>query len=140
MTEFELLLPTIISQIETCTLSNPKKDVKYLKITIRRNKECNAAKENCFFIERFTQKQAFQKSLTETETANLLLLETGIHYKNVAIFTETEFITVLTNKRGKQTLLRKPIKKRESTIPSSSQAANCCCKTSTPHNKKSTTF
>lgn len=100
MNDFELLLPTIISHIESSILSNPTKNANFTKMTCKRNNDK-------FYIEYFTQKQAFQKTLNIAEFSQLLLAETGKHYKNVLISTATKNITVLTSKKGKQTILHK---------------------------------
>jgi SAM-dependent methyltransferase len=123
MSKFETLLPEIISSIESCVLSNPKADAQYTKIKIHRNEvssntshnstviSCNSSlclTEPTFFLECFTEKQAFQKTLHEESLMQLLFSETGIHYKNVFITTSSENITILISKKGRETLLRKP--------------------------------
>ena len=133
MSKFESLLADIISSIDTCILSNPKTDAPYTKIKIHRTaRTCTSSlccTESSFFLEGFTQKQAFQKTLDEDSLRQLLSSEVDSHYKNVFITTFSENITILVSKKGRQTILRK---KRTDLPTNSTKTAS----TITLHNKQ----
>lgn len=61
-------------------------------------------------MEMFTDKQAFHKTLTEKEAIEFIEQNSGTCFKNVTERTDTEEITILTNKHGETKTLRKPLK------------------------------
>lgn len=94
------------------TLSKPTGDVEkllgraYQKIKIR---AVNAADGASYQAEMFTKTQVFHKKMTGAELADFLTQNSGITFKNVVTRTDTEEITLLTNKKGKTTELRKKL-------------------------------
>ena len=68
----------------------------------------------------FTKTQVFHQKFSEGELADFLKANSGITFKNVVTRTDTEEITLLTNKKGKTTELRK---KLTSTVPERSRRA-----------------
>lgn len=99
--------------IISVTLSKPTGDVEkllgraYQKIKIR---AVNAADGASYAAEMFTKTQVFHKKMTEAELSDFLAQNSGITFKNVVTRTDTEEITLLTNKKGKTTELHKKLK------------------------------
>lgn len=99
--------------IISVTLSKPTSEVlkklgkEYQKIKI---KASNSADGASYQAEMFTKTQVFHKKMTEAELADFLTQNSGITFKNVVTRTDTEEITLLTNKKGKTTELRKKLK------------------------------
>lgn len=95
------------------TLSKPTGDVEkllgrsYQKIKIR---AVNAADGASYQAEMFTKTQVFHRKFSESELEDFLKANSGITFKNVVTRTDTEEITLLTNKKGKTTELRKKLK------------------------------
>ena len=58
----------------------------------------------------FTKTQVFHRKFSESELEDFLKANSGITFKNVVTRTDTEEITLLTNKKGKTTELRKKLK------------------------------
>jgi len=98
--------------ILSVTLSKPNSNVEaelgkpYEKIKIKYE---NSSKGAGYYMEMFTQKQVFHQHLTEQELTEFLNKHTGTTFKNCVKRTETEEITVLTNKKGKITTLTKKL-------------------------------
>lgn len=94
------------------TLSKPTGDVEkllgraYQKIKIR---AVNAADGASYQAEMFTKTQVFHRKFSESELEDFLKANSGITFKNVVTRTDTEEITLLTNKKGKTTELRKKL-------------------------------
>lgn len=78
----------------------------YTKIKIR---IVNTADGASYAAEFFTQTQVFHKKFSEVELEEFLKANSGITFKNVVTRTDTEEITLLTNKKGKTTELRKKL-------------------------------
>lgn len=100
--------------IISVTLSKPTSEVEkklgkeYLKIKI---KAVNTADGASYQAEMFTKTQVFHKKMTESELKEFLKANSGITFKNVVTRTDSEEITLLTNKKGKTTELRKKLAK-----------------------------
>ncbi|EPF25032.1 hypothetical protein HMPREF1221_02387 [Treponema socranskii subsp. paredis ATCC 35535] len=98
--------------ILSATFSKPVKNVEailgrpYTRIKIKRHA---ASSGKAYFAEKFTATQAFQEYYTEEEFGDFLKVHAGTTFKNCVERTETEIITILGNKNGKTTTLRKPI-------------------------------
>ncbi len=98
--------------ILSATFSKPVKNVEailgrpYTRIKIKRHA---ASSGKAYFAEKFTATQAFQEYYTEEEFGDFLKAHAGTTFKNCVARTETEIITILGNKNGKTTTLRKPI-------------------------------
>ena len=98
--------------ILSVTLSKPAGNVEvklgrsYLKIKI---KLVNTADGASYQAEMFTKTQVFHQKMSEEELAKFLADNVGSVFKNCVKRTETEEITLLTNKKGKVTELRKKI-------------------------------
>ena len=96
--------------ILSVTLSKPAGDVKeklgrgYQKIKI---KLVNTADGASYQAEMFTKTQVFHKKMTEAELGDFLDANVGTTFKNCVKRTESEEITLLTNKKGKITELKK---------------------------------
>lgn len=98
--------------ILSVTLSKPAGNVEeslgkpFIKIKIR---AVNTADGASFAAEMFTKTQVFHRKFSEGELADFLTANSGITFKNVVTRTDTEEITLLTNKKGKTTELRKKL-------------------------------
>ena len=60
-----------------------------------------------YFVEFFTEKQVFHKHFSESEAQEFIEQNAGKAFKNCVKRTESEEITILANKKGKITTLRK---------------------------------
>ena len=100
------------SMILSVTLSKPAGNVAeklerdYLKIKI---KAVNSADGASYAAEMFTKTQVFHQKMSETELEDFLKANVGVSFKNCVKRTESEEITLLTNKKGKITELRKKL-------------------------------
>ena len=109
--------------ILSVTLSKPVNNIEnslgkpYIKIKI---KAVNTADGASYQAEMFTKTQVFHQKFSEGELADFLKANSGITFKNVVTRTDAEEITLLTNKKGKTTELRK---KLTSTVPERSRRA-----------------
>ena len=98
--------------ILSVTLSKPAGNVEeklgraYQKIKIRL---VNTADGALYQAEMFTKTQVFHQKMNETDLADFLTANAGITFKNCVKKTESEEITLLTNKKGKVTELRKKL-------------------------------
>ena len=98
--------------ILSVTLSKPAGGVsdrlgrEYIKIKIR---AANTADGASYAVEMFTKTQVFHQKFSESQLEDFLKENSGITFKNVITRTDTEEITLLTNKKGKTTELRKKI-------------------------------
>ena len=98
--------------ILSVTLSKPAGNVQeklgrpYQKIKI---KLVNTADGALYQEEMFTKTQVFHNKITEKELSDFLDANIGVTFKNCVKRTESEEITLLTNKKGKITELRKPV-------------------------------
>ncbi len=94
-------------------LSNPNGNQQYKKIRVFASKD----DEKKFFCEFFTKTQSFHKTLPKEDIAALLGEN---RYKNTIITTDFDTITILSNKKGNTTVLKKPLKENQKG-PKSSQ-------------------
>ncbi|BDC92546.1 SAM-dependent methyltransferase [Treponema bryantii] len=98
--------------ILSVTLSKPAGDIEkklgrpYQKIKF---KLVNTADGALYQEEMFTKTQVFHNKMTEAELSKFLDANVGTTFKNCVKRTENEEITLLTNKKGKITELRKTI-------------------------------
>lgn len=98
--------------ILSVTLSKPANNIEevlgkaYNKIKI---KAVNTSEGASYAAEMFTKTQVFHKKLNETELNDFLAANVGVTFKNCVKRTDTEEITLLTNKKGKITELIKKI-------------------------------
>ena len=98
--------------ILSVTLSKPAGIVEeklgrpYIKIKF---KLMNSADGALYQEELFTKTQVFHNKVTENELADFLKENVGVTFKNCVKRTEKEEITLLTNKKGKITELRKKL-------------------------------
>ncbi|HAH61523.1 MAG TPA: methyltransferase [Treponema sp.] len=97
--------------ILSATLSKPVKNAEdilgrpYRRIKIRTG---SSASGHTYFAEFFTDKQAFHEQMTEEQLSAFLKKHAGKTFRNCVERTETEEITILANKKGETTTLRKP--------------------------------
>ena len=77
---------------------------KKIKISIE-----NASGSISYFVQLFTKTQVFHEHWDCKRLEDFLTKNVGITFKNCVKRTETEEITILTNKKGKQTELHKTI-------------------------------
>ncbi len=102
-----------IRMILSVTLSKPVNNIEktlgreYLKIKIH---AVNTADGASYQAEMFTKTQVFHQKFSESELEDFLKENSGITFKNVVTRTDSEEITLLTNKKGKTTELRKKLK------------------------------
>lgn len=102
--------------ILNATLSKPCNNVtdflgkpyEKIKITIE-----NAGGEISYFVQLFTKTQVFHEHWKENILNDFLDENVGKTFKNCVKKTENEEITILTNKKGKQTEIRKKINAKE---------------------------
>ena len=98
--------------ILSVTLSKPVNNIEnslgkpYIKIKIR---AVNTADGASYQAEMFTKTQVFHQKFSESELDDFLKANSGITFKNVVTRTDTEEITLLTNKKGKTTELHKKL-------------------------------
>ena len=98
--------------ILSVTLSKPGANIteklgrEYLKIKIR---AVNTADGASYQAEMFTKTQVFHQKMNEGELEKFLSDNVGTTFKNCVKRTESEEITLLTNKKGKTTELRKKL-------------------------------
>ena len=98
--------------IISATFSKPVKNIEeilgrpYLRIKI---KAANTANKTSYFIESFTEKQAFHEQKNEEELKEFIEQHAGKTFKNCVIRTEQEEITYLANKKGEITVLTKKV-------------------------------
>ena len=103
--------------ILSVTFSKPVKNISeilgedYTRIKIKLLTASLAASRNeNYFAEFYTQKQVFHKKMSEPELKDFIASHAGTTFKNCVQRTESEEITILANKKGKVTELRKAIK------------------------------
>ena len=100
--------------ILSVTLSKPISNIEkslgkpYIKIKIR---TVNTADGASYAAEMSTKTPVFHKKFDEKELEDFLKANSGITFKNVVKRTDTDEITLLTNKKGKTTELRKKLSK-----------------------------
>ena len=102
--------------ILSVTFSKPVKNISeilgedYTRIKIKLlTASLSAAKNENYFAEFYTQKQVFHKKMSEADLNDFIATHAGTSFKNVVERTESEEITILANKKGKVTLLRKQV-------------------------------
>lgn len=106
--------------IISATFSKPVKNIQeilgrpYLRIKI---KAANTSNKTSYFVESFTEKQAFHEQKEETELDQFIKDHAGKTFKNCIIRTESEEITYLANKKGEITVLTKKIKTQTVSSP-----------------------
>lgn len=76
----------------------------YIKIRIWKSVSVSQ-KNNLYQCEMFTEKQAFQKSMTEKEVEEFIEIHAGKLFKSVVEKTDSEEITYLANRRGEIKIL-----------------------------------
>lgn len=109
--------------IISCTFSKPVKNIEeilgrpYLRIKI---KAANTSGTTSYFVESFTEKQAFHEQKDENQLNEFIAKHAGTTFKNCVIRTESEETTYLGNKKGKVTKLSKKLKAKPENISKSS--------------------
>ena len=103
--------------ILSVTFSKPVKNISeilgedYTRVKIKLLTASLAASKNeNYFAEFYTEKQVFHKKMSEAELNEFIAAHAGTTFKNCVQRTESEKITILANKKGKVTELRKAIK------------------------------
>ena len=103
--------------ILSVTFSKPVKNISeilgedYTRVKIKLLTASLAASRNeNYFAEFYTQKQVFHKKMSESELKDFIASHAGTTFKNCVQRTESEEITILANKKGKITELRKNIR------------------------------
>lgn len=98
--------------ILSVTLSKPVSNIaeimgkEYIKIKIAIE---NSSRGTGYFAQMFTKTQVFHQHFTEQELLEFIEQHAGKTFKNCVKRTETEEITILANKKGKVTELRKKL-------------------------------
>ncbi|MCR4734130.1 MAG: SAM-dependent methyltransferase [Treponema sp.] len=106
----------------SATLSKPSTEVEkklgrnYQKIKIRAE---NSAEGFSYFVEMFTKTQVFHQHFSEKEALEFIENNVGTSFKNCSERTDSEEITILTNKKGKITRLVKKISTSDNNSSSS---------------------
>ena len=85
-------------------LSNPAKNADFKKIRIA---PVNTKSGLCFHVEKFTEKQAFHENLSKDEIFAFIEDSIPEKYRQAVFETETGTISVLANKKGKVSIIRK---------------------------------
>lgn len=103
--------------ILSVTFSKPVRNIseilggEYTRVKIKLLTASLAASKNeNYFAEFYTEKQVFHKKMSEAELNDFIATHAGTTFKNCVQRTESEEITILANKKGKVTELRKTIK------------------------------
>ena len=103
--------------ILSVTFSKPIKNIseilgaEYTRVKIKLlTGSLSAAKNENYFAELYTETQVFHKKMSEAELKEFIGTHAGTTFKNCVQRTESEEITILANKKGKVTELRKAIK------------------------------
>ena len=103
--------------ILSVTFSKPVRNISeilgedYTRVKIKLLTASLAASRNeNYFAEFYTQKQVFHKKMSEPDLKEFIALHAGTTFKNCVQRTESEEITILANKKGNVTKLRKAIK------------------------------
>ncbi|MCR5723526.1 MAG: SAM-dependent methyltransferase [Treponema sp.] len=99
------------------SLGAPYIRIKIKLITAASRTSGTAAAEARYALELYTEKQAFHKKLTEDECTAFLEAHAGKTFRSCVERTETEEITILSNKHGKITRLTKPLASQKSASP-----------------------
>lgn len=118
--------------ILSITFSKPSKNSEikkllekdYIKIRIQKNPDSALKSKITYSAEFFTQKQAFQKTLTQKEAEDFYKLHAGKTFKNTICKTETEEITTLSNRRGEIKTITKKISEQNSAMQNSKSLFN----------------
>ncbi len=95
-----MILSVVFSKPSSCVeekLSRP-----YKKIRIARDKFSPS-----YNAEFFTEKQSFQKKMTEKEVSDFIDENAGVTFRNVVELTDVSEVTILANKKGRVTRLEK---------------------------------
>ena len=102
--------------ILSVTFSKPVKNIseilgaEYTRVKIKLlTGSLSAAKNENYFAELYTKTQVFHKKMSEAELKEFISTHAGTTFKNCVQRTESEEITILANKKGKVTELRKAI-------------------------------
>jgi len=102
--------------ILSVTFSKPVKNIseilgeEYTRVKIKLLTASLAASKNeNYFAEFYTAKQVFHKKMSEAELNDFIVTHAGSTFKNCVQRTESEEITILANKKGKITELRKQL-------------------------------
>lgn len=112
--------------IISCTFSKPVKNIEeilgrpYLRIKI---KASNTSGTTSYFVESFTEKQAFHEQKNEKQLKDFIAEHAGTTFKNCIIRTESEEITYLGNKKGKITKLLKKINTKPESLSKNSKSS-----------------
>lgn len=103
--------------ILSVTFSKPVKNIseilgaEYTRVKIKLLTASLAASKNeNYFAEFYTKTQVFHKKMSEAELKEFISTHAGTTFKNCVQRTESEEITILANKKGKITELRKNIR------------------------------
>jgi SAM-dependent methyltransferase len=113
--------------ILSATLSKPVKNVDtilgrpYIRIKIRANASSSGG---AYFVELFTEKQAFHEQMTEAQLTDFIEKHAGKTFKNCVERTESEEITILANKKGKIAVLHRML--AAGTAPETGNGTNAC--------------
>ncbi len=113
--------------IISATLSKPTpqvqncfgKDIIKIKLTAKAS-----SKGYSYFAEEFTKTQVFHEHFTEQELLEFLEAHAGKTFKSCVKRTETEEITILANKKGKITELKRPLNVQKKEQPVTSEKAS----------------
>lgn len=107
--------------ILSVTFSKPVKNIseilgeQYTRVKINLlTASLAAVKNENYFAEFYTEKQVFHKKMSESELKEFIETHAGTSFKNCVQRTESEEITILANKKGKITELRKQISNEKS--------------------------
>lgn len=110
------LLDTIINDVLKIVITSPfYKTNEFKKIIIEK-------KDGYFLVSKYYDTKVIHENIKEDFSENIFLLING--YKNINIFTTTEDITVLANKKGNVTIKKMPSKNTVKTYTSHNRVKN----------------
>ena len=105
--------------ILSVTFSKPVKNIseilgaEYTRVKIKLlTSSLASAKNENYFAEFYTKTQVFHKKMSEADLNDFIAMHAGTTFKNCVQRTESEEITILANKKGKVSLLRKQLEVR----------------------------
>ncbi|MBQ0051558.1 MAG: SAM-dependent methyltransferase [Treponema sp.] len=130
--------------ILSATFSKPVKNIseilgdEYTRVKIKLlTASLASAKNENYFAEFYTQKQVFHKKFSQSQLEEFIQAHAGTTFKSCVQRTESEEITILSNKKGKITTLSKPLKTDSATkkiqiAADGSKKKNYCLPEGTP--------
>jgi SAM-dependent methyltransferase len=108
-----MILSATLSKPAVCTTTLLGDDYRRIKIKLitASTREHADVQDRMYFAEFYTETQVFHKKMTVPELSTFLEIHAGKTFRACVERTDNEEITILSNKKGKITILRKPLNK-----------------------------